>query len=87
MSSFYGFPRHYYEAKYPSKGSPELAREIISTLEEAGIKAEGVKRGLDHGVWSGFSVGKLGGLWCMLRCIFPRPDESNTAPLTVTTSF
>jgi hypothetical protein len=27
-------------------------------LSEAGIASAGVSRGLDHGVWSGFSVGK-----------------------------
>ncbi|KJZ74877.1 hypothetical protein HIM_05786 [Hirsutella minnesotensis 3608] len=53
---FYGFPAHFYKAKYPNKGSPELANKIIDTLAEAGIKSLPVKRGLDHGVWSGFSV-------------------------------
>lgn len=27
-------------------------------LSEANIQSYGVKRGLDHGVWSGFHVGK-----------------------------
>ncbi|KAK8104006.1 Extradiol ring-cleavage dioxygenase- class III enzyme- subunit B [Apiospora kogelbergensis] len=53
---FYGFPKHYYEAKYPNKGSPELASKIMGLLSKAGIKSKGVTRGLDHGVWSGFSV-------------------------------
>ncbi|KAI1334682.1 Extradiol ring-cleavage dioxygenase, class III enzyme, subunit B [Xylariaceae sp. FL0016] len=53
---FYGFPPMYYEAKYPNRGSPELASRIIQMLGQAGIKAEGVTRGLDHGVWSGFHV-------------------------------
>ena len=56
--SFYGFPQHYYEAEYPHKGSPELASKILGLLDQAGIKSKGVKRGLDHGVWSGFTVGK-----------------------------
>jgi aromatic ring-opening dioxygenase catalytic subunit (LigB family) len=56
ISSFYGFPKHYYQAKYPNKGSPELAAKIIKLLSSAGIKSAGVTRGLDHGVWSGFSV-------------------------------
>ncbi|KAK2591934.1 hypothetical protein QQS21_010376 [Conoideocrella luteorostrata] len=53
---FYGFPDHYYQAKYPNKGDPDLASKILVTLSEAGISATGVSRGLDHGVWSGFSV-------------------------------
>lgn len=57
--SFYGFPPKYYEAKYPNRGSPELANKILGLLGDAGIKAKGVTRGLDHGVWSGFHVGRL----------------------------
>lgn len=54
--SFYGFPDYMYKAEYPSKGDPELASHITDLLTAAGIKAEGVKRGLDHGVWAGFHV-------------------------------
>lgn len=56
--SFYGFPDHFYKAEYPNKGSPELASNITVMLSEAGIDSFGVNRGLDHGVWSGFHVGK-----------------------------
>lgn len=45
-----------YEAKYPSKGDPSLASRIIDLLAAAGIAAQGVPRGLDHGVWAGFHV-------------------------------
>lgn len=51
---FYGFPAHYYEFQYPNNGSPELAEKILGKLQGAGIKAEGVRRGLDHGVWASF---------------------------------
>jgi 4,5-DOPA dioxygenase extradiol len=51
---FYGFPAHYYEMHYPHKGCPELAEKLLGVFGEAGIKAEGVRRGLDHGVWAGF---------------------------------
>lgn len=57
-TSFYGFPDHFYTAQYPSKGSPELASKVMVMLSEAGIQTFGVERGLDHGVWSGFSVGE-----------------------------
>ncbi|EFY87086.1 hypothetical protein J3459_013993 [Metarhizium acridum] len=53
---FYGFPDHYYQAKYPNKGDAQLASRIMVMLSEAGIASRGVSRGLDHGVWSGFSV-------------------------------
>lgn len=45
-----------YQASYPNTGDPGLANHIIDLLGSAGIKAEGVQRGLDHGVWSGFHV-------------------------------
>ncbi|RHZ44201.1 DODA-type extradiol aromatic ring-opening family dioxygenase [Aspergillus thermomutatus] len=51
---FYGFPSHYYKEKYPNVGSKEVANKVLDALKEAGIKAEGVKRGLDHGVWVSF---------------------------------
>lgn len=50
-----------YEAQYPSKGDPALASSILDLLSSAGIKAEGVRRGLDHGVWAGFHVGEFEG--------------------------
>lgn len=55
---FYGFPPHYYEYKFPYKGSPEVAGKVIEKLAGAGIEVEKVKRGLDHGIWAGFIVGK-----------------------------
>jgi aromatic ring-opening dioxygenase catalytic subunit (LigB family) len=55
-TSFYGFPPEFYKATFPSKGSPALASRILSLLSDAGIKAKGLKRGLDHGVFSGFNV-------------------------------
>src|SRR5487761_2692322 len=32
---YYGFPAHTYGLKYPAKGDPKLAQEIVKTLEEA----------------------------------------------------
>ncbi|THC97102.1 hypothetical protein EYZ11_003420 [Aspergillus tanneri] len=51
---FYGFPSHYYKEKFPNVGSKELAEKVLGLLGKVGIKAEGVKRGLDHGVWASF---------------------------------
>ena len=56
---FHGFPPHYYEYDYPNKGSPEVAEKAIKKLAAVGIEVERVKRGLDHGVWVGFMVGKF----------------------------
>lgn len=53
---FYGFPPHYYEYKFPNKGSPELANKVIERLGGVGIEVKKVERGLDHGVWAGFVV-------------------------------
>ncbi|KAK6364217.1 hypothetical protein LTS17_012388 [Exophiala oligosperma] len=53
---FYGFPPHYYEYDYPNEGSPEVAQKVIDRLTVGGMQVEGVKRGLDHGVWAGFMV-------------------------------
>ncbi|KAK5636889.1 hypothetical protein RRF57_012601 [Xylaria bambusicola] len=53
---YYGFPPEYYDVKYPNIGSPELAAKVINLLQDAGIKAKSTTRGLDHGVYVGFSV-------------------------------
>lgn len=45
---FYGFPKHYYETKYPSPGAPELAARI-KTLVKGTIDEP--TRGLDHGAY------------------------------------
>ena len=38
-------------------GSKEIAEKVINTIQEEGMKAEGVTRGLDHGVWASFKCG------------------------------
>ena len=55
---FYGFPAHYYEYNYPNRGSPEIAQKVVERLTNADIRVEKVERGLDHGVWAGFMVGR-----------------------------
>lgn len=45
---------HYYDMKYPHTGSPQLAAHVIEKIRSAGIPVEGVRRGLDHGVWASF---------------------------------
>ncbi|KAK0613137.1 Extradiol ring-cleavage dioxygenase, class III enzyme, subunit B [Bombardia bombarda] len=53
---FYGFPPEFYKATYPHRGDPALASRILALLASAGIPARGMKRGPDHGVFSGFHV-------------------------------
>ncbi|EXJ86451.1 hypothetical protein A1O3_03402 [Capronia epimyces CBS 606.96] len=53
---FYGFPRHYYSEKFPNKGSPKLAKQVMAILGENGIKTQEAERGLDHGVFVPFKV-------------------------------
>ncbi|KAH6630187.1 Extradiol ring-cleavage dioxygenase, class III enzyme, subunit B [Chaetomium sp. MPI-SDFR-AT-0129] len=72
---FYGFPPEFYKATFPSKGSPELASQILSLLSSAGIPASGQKRGLDHGVFSGFNVA------------FPPDTNPLTCPLVQVSLF
>lgn len=55
---FNGFPRHYYEYKFPYKGSRDLAELVINKFGAAGVTVDRVKRGLDHGIWAGFYVGE-----------------------------
>lgn len=56
---YYGFPDHYYKVKYPSVGSKELGEKVLGLLQDAGIEAEAVKRGLDHGVFAPFTCSKF----------------------------
>ncbi|KAH8811450.1 Extradiol ring-cleavage dioxygenase, class III enzyme, subunit B [Xylogone sp. PMI_703] len=53
---FYGFPSEYYKAKYPNKGSKEIAEKVLKSLSNAGIMAKPTKRGLDHGIWVCFRI-------------------------------
>jgi 4,5-DOPA dioxygenase extradiol len=49
---FYGFPRQYYETKYPAPGTPELAKRVRDLLREKGLEStDAADRGLDHGAY------------------------------------
>ncbi|WP_407176498.1 DODA-type extradiol aromatic ring-opening family dioxygenase [Bradyrhizobium sp. STM 3562] len=52
IHDFYGFPREFYQLRYPAPGAPSLAKEISDLLSKAGL-ASGIdeSRGLDHGAW------------------------------------
>lgn len=56
LYDFYGFPKHYYAEKYPNKGSADVARKVMTHLNDAGIKTVEADRGLDHGVFVPFKI-------------------------------
>lgn len=52
VHDFGGFDPRLYELGYPAPGDPELARELVALLGEAGWPASiDPERGLDHGAW------------------------------------
>lgn len=57
---FRGFPKEYYEFKYPYRGSKGIAEAVKTEVEARmpSVRVERVKRGLDHGVWAGFATGE-----------------------------
>jgi len=53
MYDFGGFPKELYEVKMKTQGDPELGRQVIGLLNQAGLKAvETTNRPLDHGAWT-----------------------------------
>jgi len=53
---FYGFPKHFYEQKFESRGDATMLADVKNALESAGLDVEGEDRGLDHGIWVPFKV-------------------------------
>jgi aromatic ring-opening dioxygenase catalytic subunit (LigB family) len=53
---FYGFPRHYYQEKFPNRGDSKLAKTVMEVLEQGGLKTQAAERGLDHGVFVPFKI-------------------------------
>ena len=52
VHDFGGFPAALYQLQYPAPGQPELAREALRLLTQAGWPATAdANRGLDHGAW------------------------------------
>jgi 4,5-DOPA dioxygenase extradiol len=58
---FGNFDKKLFDIKYEPKGHPELAKELIKTVETVKIK-EDDSMGLDHGAWT------------VLKFIFPKAD-------------
>ena len=52
IHDFGGFDPRLYDMQYPATGSPEVAAQVVSTLQAAGLPtAQDAQRGLDHGAW------------------------------------
>jgi len=52
IHDFGGFDPRLYEMQYPAAGSPEVAAQVVSALNVAGLpSAQDAQRGLDHGAW------------------------------------
>ena len=60
---YYGFPQHTYELTYPAPGAPQLAEQIVQTLNDEGLEAAvDPERGFDHG------------MFIPLKLVFPAAD-------------
>lgn len=52
IHDFGGFPAPLYALRYPARGEPRLAAEVVALLQAAGFDASvDPNRGLDHGAW------------------------------------
>lgn len=52
LYDYAGFPAHTYALRYPARGAPELAADIVHRLRSAGLAAQGDPiREWDHGVF------------------------------------
>ena len=71
IHDFGGFDPRLYEMQYPATGCPEVAAQVVSALQAAGLAvAQDAQRGLDHGAW------------IPLRQMFPDADVP-VVPLSV----
>lgn len=63
VHDFGGFPEELYRIQYPATGCPEGAKEVMQSIQEAGLAVEmAPNQGLDHGAW------------VPLRLMFPEAD-------------
>jgi 4,5-DOPA dioxygenase extradiol len=52
IHDFYGFPRELFEIRYPAPGAPEVAAQVMTMLDRAGLAPQlDASHGLDHGAW------------------------------------
>ncbi|OLO05335.1 DODA-type extradiol aromatic ring-opening family dioxygenase [Salinicola socius] len=54
---FHGFPDALYRTHYPARGLPEMAKTLVTGLNNEGIDTLlDAERALDHGIWSPLSL-------------------------------
>lgn len=71
LHDFGGFDPRLFEIQYPASGSPEVAGQVVTALQAAGLPVDtDAQRGLDHGAW------------VPLRQMFPDADVP-VVPLSV----
>eukprot|EP01030_Chromulinospumella_sphaerica_P002263 gene2263-2217_t len=52
IHDFGGFDPRLYQMQYPATGCPEVAAQVVTALQHAGLPvAQDAQRGLDHGAW------------------------------------
>ena len=52
IRDFGGFDPSLYKMQYPATGCPEVAAQVVTALQHAGLPvAQDTQRGLDHGAW------------------------------------
>lgn len=51
IHDFGGFPQKLFDVQYPAPGSPELAREVQTSIDSTNVEPD-EKWGMDHGAWS-----------------------------------
>ena len=52
VHDFGGFPRSLYKLQYPAPGSPEIAQQVITALQDHGYPVQAdAEQGFDHGAW------------------------------------
>ncbi|EST09204.1 Extradiol ring-cleavage dioxygenase, class III enzyme, subunit B [Kalmanozyma brasiliensis GHG001] len=65
---FYGFPHHFYKQKVESSNPSNISALVLDHLRSAGVPAQSIKRGIDHGVW------------CPLKVAFQKPYLEELTP-------
>ena len=52
LFDYYGFPPETYHYQYPAPGNPDLAKRVVSLIEQQGIAVQlDTQRGFDHGTF------------------------------------